>query len=331
MDRPDIVKKTVRLDTRLSPAQAWAEAVEQERGRALAWLTDGGDSTPERAVHQARRACKRLRALLRLAEPVLGEPATDARRWVAASARQLAPARDATVRARTLESILDRYAGVLDAEAVTVLHARFAIEAPSAIPEHARGDAVATLEALGELLADAGLQRLSRRSMLRGAKLAYRTARRRWQIARKGDDDADWHALRSAAQVHLNQLKALRDITAGAFRARQRRLNALVKLLGDAHDLAMLRAALDDGCGSDAAGLLAELLLPGLKAEELACYKAAGELSAELFDKRPRVFRERLDQAWVDAYSGDADDDESGDKQGLDGTTSIPGDGRAVL
>jgi len=327
------VKKSVRLDNRLSPAQAWAEAVEQERSRALAWLTDDGGSTPERAVHQARRACKRLRALLRLAEPVLGEPATDARRWVAASARQLAPARDATVRARTLESMLARYAGVLDATAVADLQARFAIEAPGEMPEHARGDAVATLEALGELLADAGLQRLSRRSMLRGAKLAYRKARRRWRVARKGDDPADWHALRSAAQVHLNQLKALRDITAGHFRARQRRLNSLVKLLGDAHDLAMLRVALDDQRGSDAAGLVAELLLPALQAEELACYTAAGELAAKVFDKRPRVFRERLDQAWVDARSDDELGDEHSGKHcgepDIDEATSRLSDGRA--
>lgn len=324
------MKKSVRLDTRLSPAQAWAEAVDQERSAALAWLADDiGKSTPERAVHQARRACKRLRALLRLAEPVLGEPAADARRWVAASARQLAPARDAVVRARTLESVLARYTAVLVADAVTALQARFAVEAPSALPEHARGDAVATLEALGELLADAGLQRLSRRGMLRGAKLAYRGARRRWRVASKGDDPADWHALRSAAQVHFNQLKALRDITAGNFRARQRRLKSLIKLLGDAHDLAMLQVALDSQRGSDAVGSLAALLLPALKAEELACYANAGGLAARLFDKRPRDFRERLDQAWVDACSGSEASDKRCDEQDMEGSISIPDEGRA--
>ncbi|MCC5868798.1 MAG: hypothetical protein JJU27_09810 [Gammaproteobacteria bacterium] len=147
------------------------------------------------------------------------------------------------------------------------------------------------------------------------------------------DDPADWHALRSAAQVHLNQLKALRDITAGHFRARQRRLNSLVKLLGDAHDLAMLRVALDDQRGSDAAGLVAELLLPALQAEELACYTAAGELAAKVFDKRPRVFRERLDQAWVDARSDDELGDEHSGKHcgepDIDEATSRLSDGRA--
>ncbi len=299
------MKKTVRLDCRLDPAQAWAQAVEHERRNALAWLADDGAATPERAVHQARRACKRLRALLRLAEPVLGEPAADARRWVAASARQLAPARDATVRAHTLESVVARLSGLLAADALTGLQARFVTQAPDAMPEHARSDAVATLEALGELLADAGLQRLSRRSMLRGAKLDYRRAQRRWKIARKDDDPEDWHSLRSATQVHLNQLKALRDMTGGSFRPRQRRLNSLVKLLGDAHDLAMLRVALDGQRGSDAVGRLSELLLPVLKADELACYQAAGELAGHLFAKRPREFCERLDQAWVDACSGD--------------------------
>lgn len=289
--------KPGRLDPAVDPAEAWRKAVAGECETALAWLSGGHETAPVRAVHQARRACKRLRALLRLAEPALGETAVEARRWIAVSARQLAPARDATVRAATLASVVAEYREVLSEPACAALEAVYAVEAPAEVPPQAWDDASATLEGLADLLDDTALRQLSRRSLLRGARLAYRRARRRGRSARSSRCPEAWHELRSAVQVHLNQLKALRECTGGRFRSRQRELTRLASLLGEAHDLWMLHESLAEA----PAGSLGALLRPLLAEQEGLRYAAAAELSAELFSQRPKAFEQRLEQAWVDA------------------------------
>lgn len=289
--------KPGRLDPALEPADAWRQAVAGECDTAVAWLAGRDEASSVRAVHQARRACKRLRALLRIAEPALGETAVEARRWVAVSARQLAPARDATVRAATLAAVLAEYREVLGEEACAALEATYAIEAPHEVPPQARDDASATLEALADLLDDSALRQLSRRSLLRGGRLAYRRARRRWRAVRKAPSPEGWHELRSAVQVHLNQLKALRECTGGRLRARERKLARLASLLGEAHDLWMLHASLAEA----PQGSLGTLLRPVLADREHALYAAAADLAAELFSRRPKAFEARLEQAWVDA------------------------------
>ncbi len=289
--------KPGRLDPALEPAEAWRQAVAGECETALAWLAGGDKASPVRAVHQARRACKRLRALLRMAEPALGETAVEARRWVAVSARQLAPTRDATVRAATLAAVLAEYREVLAEAACAALEVTYAVEAPAELPPQARDDASATLEALTNLLDDSALRQLSRRSLLGGGRLAYRRARRSWRSVRKTRSPEAWHELRSAVQVHLNQLKGLRECTGGRFRARQRKLARLTRLLGDAHDLWMLHVSLAEA----SEGSLGALLRPVLAAREHACYAAAADLAAELFARRPKAFEVRLEQAWVDA------------------------------
>jgi CHAD domain-containing protein len=289
-----VKKKKARLHPATPVAQAWSRAVEQERARALDWLSGTTEASAEHAIHQARRACKRLRALLRLAEPKLGEPVADVRRWVAAAGRALAPSRDAAVCADTLKGLLERYGSALETEATDELAARFAVAAPAELPAQARGDAVATLEALHELLAEADVEQLARGDLVRGAAAAYRQARRRWRKLDAQDVDA-WHALRSAAQVHANQLRALRACTDGELRGRERRLAELVALLGEANDRATLRGALEHA----AAGTLCEVLCALLRQEEQVLQADAALLAAELFEPRQRAFRRALKQAWT--------------------------------
>jgi CHAD domain-containing protein len=289
-----VKKQKTRLDPTAPVAQAWSRALEQERTQALDWLSGTTEASAEHAIHQARRACKRLRALLRLAEPKLGEPVADVRRWVAAAGRALAPSRDAAVCAATLTDLLERYGSALETDATRELAARFAVAAPAELPAQARGDAVATLEALHELLAEADVGQLSRDDLVRGAAADYRHARRRWRKLDAQDVDA-WHALRSAAQVHANQLRALRACTGGELHGRERRLAELVALLGEANDRATLRGALERA----PAGKLCEVLCALLRQEEQVLQADAALLAAELFEPRQRVFRRALKQAWM--------------------------------
>ncbi len=74
-------------------------------------LLGGGESTPdERAVHETRKALKRLRALLRLLEPALDRGAYERESSAVRDAgKRLAVARDAEVMLETLDNLIKRH------------------------------------------------------------------------------------------------------------------------------------------------------------------------------------------------------------------------------
>ncbi|HUH81353.1 MAG TPA: CHAD domain-containing protein, partial [Solirubrobacteraceae bacterium] len=88
-----------------------------------------GAGPAEEAIHEARKALKRLRTMVRMLEPTLGEQAlaqeTGALRDAAA---QLSAARDAEVMLATLEGLVERHPRKLDRRGVRRLRARLAEE-----------------------------------------------------------------------------------------------------------------------------------------------------------------------------------------------------------
>ena len=83
---------------------------------AIEQLSDrNGAGPPEDAVHETRKALKRLRTMLRLLEDALGEEAVAAETTsLREVASQLAGARDAEVMLATLDSLVDRHPRKLD-------------------------------------------------------------------------------------------------------------------------------------------------------------------------------------------------------------------------
>ncbi|MHB8242476.1 MAG: CHAD domain-containing protein, partial [Solirubrobacteraceae bacterium] len=77
---------------------------------ALAMLDSAGQEPDERAIHETRKALKRLRALLRLLQPELGLAAYEHENAALRDAgRRLAGARDAEVTLATLDALIERH------------------------------------------------------------------------------------------------------------------------------------------------------------------------------------------------------------------------------
>jgi hypothetical protein len=116
---------------------------------ALEQLQDG-DRRQRRAVHETRKALKRLRALLRLLEPQL-DPRTFARENAAVrdTARRLAGAREAEVMLGTFDALVARHPNKLAGrKGVARLRRELARER-----EQALGDELARAQAIVELRA----------------------------------------------------------------------------------------------------------------------------------------------------------------------------------
>jgi CHAD domain-containing protein len=251
---------------------------------ALTTLGDGERIPDEKAVHETRKALKRLRALVRLLEPVLGEGAYERESAALRDAgRRLAGARDAEVMLATLEELIERHHRKLSGRGGVIrLHATLVTERDRARVEtlgdpRARTQVVAELRACRVRVAAWRLPERDEGRLIEGALLRlYRQGAKRRRSAergKRGDARAmhQWRKrvkdLRYVAEMLQPADRPRRSGTPKGKRARrryerarlaakrlhqlERRADKLGEVLGEDHDLAVLaqRIEVDGGHG----------------------------------------------------------------------------------
>src|SRR4051812_21853218 len=224
------------------------------------------------AVHETRKAFKRLRALVRLSRDALGDEAYRRENTIFRDAgRRLSGARDAAVLVQTLDGLAARYRAELGDDAFAGLRAALASEAEAAsgalsddrtAVDQVQGTLEAARRRVGgwPLPDDGGLAMLAP-----GFERIYRRGRRALQVVRKEPDTETLHELRKRAKDLWHAAQVLRPAAPKARRRGARALGppaqvrrpaapramkeparrppALSEVVGDAPALAVRRAA----------------------------------------------------------------------------------------
>lgn len=129
-----------------------------------------------------------------------------------------------------------------------------------------------------------------------GCKASYRKARRTMAVAYRRGTDSAFHDWRKAVKRHTYQLKGLRiEAGAGKSGVRQRDLERLGDVLGEAQDLAMFEATLraERACFGRKGDC--QRLLSQMQRQRRQLRKEAQPLGDQLFGERPAQFAHRLD------------------------------------
>lgn len=265
-----------------------------ERLRAIG----AGEVEAEKAIHGARKDLKKLRTLLRLLRDELPKKvyAKEARRYREAG-RLLSPLRDAEVKLGTLETLAAEPAE-LPREAVESW--RQILERDRKAAGDSRSDRAAEAEAIQLIEAGrAGIEgwevRDSWKAIGPGIERGYRRGRGQMRAARKQGDEEAWHEWRKRAKdlwyAHL--------LVAGAWPPAlepfAEEAHRLSELLGDHHDLALLRTDLQQRqLGEEETEGLAAAI--DRRQEELAA--DALTLGRLLYAERPKELSRRLRRYW---------------------------------
>ena len=263
----------IALDPRLPPGRAAREA-------ALALLDDALDRLPKadaRAVHETRRACKQVRALLRLLRPQLGRAYGPANAGLRDAARALASRREATVLAATAASLFGNERQLRPLADL--------LRAPEPVRDGAVRAARSRLAQARRRIARWRLQGLSAGQVPDGLNGGYRRARRAFRAARARPQPAALHEWRKQAKYHRNQIALVAPLWPQG-RARIRALDTLSELLGWHHDLHALErklSALPAGAASPKLRARARRRIAG---EQRRAGRAALDLGKILFAGR---------------------------------------------
>ena len=307
----------------LVPARDDALSVDEQLGQgirricvdyldvAVAGLTDR--QAPDEGVHAARKALKRVRAMIRLVRDPLGYWTYRQENVVLRdTARVVAPVRDGAVLVETLDGLRERYGRALVPGLWDDLRS-------SLVTRHERARA----EVLGDrdtLLGLVTTLRTARRrfaawpaeadaadsraiqdryaSIERGIRRVYARGRKAMAVAAAEPGEEHYHEWRKRVKYLRHQLEALEPVWPELLHATSTELDRLGEILGAEHDLAVL----DETVRSDprlCPDQVARRLLYGVIAHDrTVLQQAAFALGDRLYAEPPSVFVERIGAYW---------------------------------
>jgi hypothetical protein len=266
---------------------------------ALDALRGSGDR--EAGVHEARKALKRLRTLLRLARGDL-DPGIYRHelRTFRDIGRGLAVARDSQVAVETLNAVMERFSTELSADDLEPLRSRLAAEHREAqerlvSDDAVLGSAIRQLKAARARIPAWKLAQEDFQALSPGLRRIYRRGRRATATARSDPGTENLHELRKRVKDLWYATQILRRPAPSRMRSSAHHVS---DLLGEDHDLAMLRTqALRHRRQLVHRDALASLTGAIDRRRAQLRDKALAE-SERLYSRKPRRFLNRIERRW---------------------------------
>jgi CHAD domain-containing protein len=273
----------------------------EQLDRAIDELTTRVDDDPVEAVHDARKALKKARSLLRLCRGTLD--GDERRRENAAlrhAGRALSSARDAEVKLQAVDELSQRFAGRLPSTTLRAVRRHLEAE---------RGPARQRLiqSGLTDQVADELRQVRARidnwplhdggwNALAPGLLRSYRRGREGMQLVRDEPTVENLHEWRKRTKDLWYHLRLLGPMAPAIVGGHVEEADELSDLLGDDHDLAILRESLIDSAGKLAVDIDAVIELIDHRREQLLAQALL--VGERLYAEPCKAFHRRLHDYW---------------------------------
>lgn len=272
--------------------------------RAQSQLAETSD--PIVAVHETRKSLKRLRALLRLIRPALGEDTYRAENaHVREIGRLLSSARDRHVMLETIAKL----------EAVSGAARKRLGQALRDVLNGANGGQSPTVESSAVKQAQGRLEEADKRfTRLRlagkgfeivgpGLEASYRKARRAFRNAYVESTDEAFHEWRKGTQQHWRHMALLSRAWPACLAARVEGARRLSQTLGDDHDLALLVEFVHSDRAQPIGGEQISTIVKLARQRQKELRTLAHPLGLRLFTEGARGLHHRIAAYWEAAVA----------------------------
>lgn len=283
------------------PISKGVRRVAREQFQRIAHEFEAAEVNPP-GVHESRKAIKRLRALLRFVRPAIAEKTYKARNsGVRDIAQRLSGARDRTILFETIAKLethfgddgktrlapLRRHLGAAEVSRPAVLDPKTADIVRDLVAKQAR------------LFDELNVKRRGFALLTGGLEQSYRHGRRALGKAYKSPTDESVHDLRKAVQWHWRQMMLISRAWPEYYEIRIAAARELSQLLGDDHDLAVLKDYVKANRKSLEGAARPVIRLARARQEEL---RAAAQFRAHrIFAEPAPQFIARMRSYWVAA------------------------------
>jgi len=245
------------------------------------------------AVHNARKALKRLRALLRSLRVAFPKKLFRAEnRHIAATCRRISPLRDVHVQLRTLGKLKAAASPAGDHIRRQLLRQQSSfIRRIPALRKTVR----ALLDVSRQSLASWPLRKATAEDLASGLKRIYKQGREAFKTARKSPTPGHLHAWRKKTKSLGYGLEMIKNLGSGELSKMIRSSDILTEALGDDQDLFMVLRALDKEHRSNPASDF-DRLANRISLKRAKRQKRAFKLGEKVYGEKPGGFEKRLDR-----------------------------------
>jgi len=245
------------------------------------------------AVHNARKALKRLRALLRSLRVAFPKKLFRAEnRHIAATCRRISPLRDVHVQLRTLGKLKAAASPAGDHIRRQLLRQQSSfIRRIPALRKTVR----ALLEVSRQSLASWPLRKATAEDLASGLKRIYKQGREAFKTARKSPTPGHLHAWRKKTKSLGYGLELIKNLGSGELSKMIRCSDILTVALGDDQDLFMVLRALDKEHRSNPASDF-NRLANRISLKRAKRQKRAFKLGEKVYGEKSGGFEKRLDR-----------------------------------
>jgi CHAD domain-containing protein len=272
---------------------------------AIGHLAGHGEQDFDTGIHMARKAMKRLRAILRLVRDDLGRRTYRSENVVIRdTARTIGRLRDASVLVGTLETLRQHSEDLLAA-------ATFSETDKWLMGRYERERSAVTTDVITRAVLNLATARARFRAfpltdridddfsaIAPGIRRVYRRGRHGYLRSLADPTTEDLHDWRKRAKYLWFQMEALEPLRPGPIRATAQELEDLGEILGKDHDLAVLADAVQRGADACRDERERALLMALIDTEREHLQTRAFRAGSGLYAERPRAFVDRIGAYW---------------------------------
>ncbi|QDU38188.1 CHAD domain protein [Maioricimonas rarisocia] len=262
------------------------------------------------AVHQVRKRFKKIRGLVRLVRPALGDQYEPINIWYRDAGRRLSEIRDATTMIECFDELAESASDVIEDAVLQSIHNRLVdrrqrIESASRPVEKTLDEIACALSEQRQQVDTWSLDDDGFDAIAGGLGKSFRRGRKTLNRAEQSPTDENLHEWRKRVKYHWFHSRLLRNVWPEVLKARINEMDRLSDLLGDDHDLAVLHETMKTSPPDDIgdAGVIPPL--------EGLIQQRRSDLQRQAFDVGRRVYADsakRLTQhlgVWWDVWISD--------------------------
>lgn len=259
--------------------------------------------TSAEKVHQVRKHCKKLRALVRLTRSSLGQEYHSENAWFRDTARPLSGARDAHTMQKTLSVLSHQFRSRFSAQACRKVQRQ--LQQPDGSHDE-RVNVQETLSTAARRLKAARsrveawcLDTHGFDAVQNGLERTYQAGHTAMQDAGGNPSEATFHEWRKHVKYHWYHCRLLCGMWPEILQARRREVHRLAEALGDDHDLAVLSGAIQDQPSAVGGRGRRHRLLALIRQQRQRLEADSSQLGQRLFAETPAAFVDRFRAYWT--------------------------------
>lgn len=251
-------------------------------------------------VHQLRKHCKKLRALVRLVHSVFEDHYKSENQWFRDTARPLSAVRDAHTIVKTYDSLVSEHRGELSQKATKKIRRELTSFGRTLVEDAPDlSDLLVTasrrMTAARDRALEWSLDADGFEAVRGGLEQTYRCAR---QACSSSSAD-EFHEWRKHVKYHWYHCRLLRGLWPQMVNARRREVHRLAEALGDHHDLTVLRTCISEQVTKPTTSSHTQVLLQLIDQEHARLETESTVLGQRLFAETTREFSKRFGLYWA--------------------------------